>query len=185
MERKPYTVENNRPRRPTRLYGRTLAKKGLGRTSCLDLTEEELLGAPCVRLLQLNRLVLVRGDMPDALVELLSPPEEEVETTPAAVTPDVPASPPVQPDPPSPAPEPEPEPQPEPTPVVEPEPEPEEPAAEPEAPSLQDVSYVWDEASLFALNATEQKVILKSRDLKVSGKEADRVQRILDAQGGE
>ena len=95
MERKPYTVENNRPRRPTRLYGRTLAKKGLGRTSCLDLTEEELLGAPCVRLLQLNRLVLVRGDMPDALVELLSPPEEEVETTPAAVTPDVPASPPV------------------------------------------------------------------------------------------
>ncbi len=53
------------------------------------------------------------------------------------------------------------------------------------APKLDDVAHVWDYDSLKALNASDQKVICRSRGLKTSGREDDRITRILDAQNGE
>lgn len=76
MSRKPFTVENQRARRVVRLFGRVLAPKGRGRTSCMDLSAQELGQDACKRLLATGRLKLIRGDMDElqADVEMLPPP---------------------------------------------------------------------------------------------------------------
>lgn len=170
--RKPFTIENQRPRRTINVYGQVLAPKGHGQNAQVDLTKEELLGPGCLKFLTSGRAKLVRGEAPAALVAALSPDEE----APVAV------------------PEPElvieSEPVVEMKPVVEPEPVVEEelpPEPEPvvEAtfiPDLEDTSYVWSEEELIALVAEEQKTVCRSRELKVGGREADRVERILQAQ---
>lgn len=175
---KSYTIENQRPRRTVTLYGRTLAPKGRGRTSSMQLTEEQLLGTPCVRLLQLNRVALVHGEAPVELLALLSASEE---AAPSAEAP--PGSPegsisattnsPVEDADPGSGSE---------TPSEE-APESDTPSPTTDAgPSLADHSYVWTAEELTALNASDQKAICRNRGLQTSGREADRVQRILDAQ---
>jgi len=84
LARKPYTVENQRPRRTVNLYGTVLAPAGRGRTSCTDLSLDQVLGPACLRLLSVGRLRVVRGDMAlvEAELEKLAAPEEP---TPIAV----------------------------------------------------------------------------------------------------
>jgi outer membrane biosynthesis protein TonB len=155
----------------------------------MDVTEDELLGAACVRLLRVGRLVLVRGKAPSALAKILASEEAPVaESLPVPVPAKVPT--------PSPAKVPEPkleEEKPEvvapviaESPAPSPEPKVEEPVIlkENEIPALDDVGAIWTEDELFSLNADAQKVICRSRNLKVSGKEAARVARILAEQEG-
>lgn len=182
MARKPYTVENQRPRRTVRLYGAVLAPKGRGRTSCTDLELEEVLGDACLRLLSSGRLAVVRGDTAPVDAKLAELSGEEEPPPVVEVAPPAPEEPTVieQPPAPEPAPVVQEEPEPAPEPEVEPEPE----VAETAEPDFSDTSFVWTEEALMALNADQQKTICRSRSLKVGGREAARVQRILDAQEG-
>ena len=146
----------------------------------MDLSEEELLGAPCVRLFKVGRLRLVRGEAPEAFSALFSAPEEA--DSPSPVEAPVEAPPVVAETPSEPEPAPEPEPTPEPLSDSAPIPQEDEAVS---GPDLEDVSYVWTSDELYALNADDQKTICRSRSLKVGGREASRVQRILEAQGEE
>lgn len=188
MARKPYTVENQRPRRTVSLYGRILAPKNFGGNAQCDLSEDELLRPGCTKLLQNGRLSLVRGTAPAALLAILSPAEEAapVEPTPAPKA-AAPAPAPVKVEPPS---------------VMdvidaERSADIEEMARTPEVvtpadvgdigdppaePDLEDVSYVWGKTELVDLVSAQQKKILKSRGLPVGGNESTRVDRILQAQ---
>lgn len=69
-----YTIENARPRRTVSLFGRILASKTSGGKPTMDLTLEELVSEPCVRLLRSGRVRLV-GEVPPALAALLSSEE--------------------------------------------------------------------------------------------------------------
>jgi hypothetical protein len=171
-ERKPYTVENQRPRRTVNLFGRILAPKGLGRNSQCDLSERELCSDSCVRLFKVGRLALVRGEMPAALVAALADDEEEV-----VEEPEVEVAP-----PPAPEPAPEPEPTPEPEPEPDPEPVVEEPSVE-EPPAASGPAHT--EESLSELSYSEVQAVAKDMDLKASGKKKAMIARILDAQSGD
>ncbi len=165
-ERKPYTVENQRPRRTVNLFGRVLAPRGSGRKSQMDVSEQELLSSSCVRLLRVSRIKLVRGEAPPALEALLSDGEEQEQPAPEPA--------PVEPTPaPTPEPEPAPEPEPEPEPVVE-----ELPEEEPPAESVP--AHTFD--SLMDLPYSDVQAIAKDLDVKASGKKKAMVDRILDAQ---
>lgn len=193
MPRKPFTVENQRPRRTINLFGRVLAPKGHGHNAQVDLSEDDLLSPACVRLFKAGRIALVRGTMPAELDAILNPPEEpEVEETPppehaetgekgtadAEGTEEpsdvIPIS--EQDDS---------KPELEPGMKVDGTPLEEELPAEPETatpPDLEDTTYIWSEEELIALVASEQKTVCRSRGLKVGGKEAERVERILEDQ---
>ena len=187
MARKLYTVENQRPRRTVNLYGTILAPKGKGRTSCTDLSLEEVLGSPSVRLLAVGRLSVVRGDTSpvDSAVARFVALQDEASSPDSAPTPVAEE---VIP------------------PVVEKveEPKVEEvislsaPPAEPEegsstpvlivpdlvAPSAEPdespTGEVWTADSLKAMSASEQKAICRELGVAVGGKEDERIQRILD-----
>jgi hypothetical protein len=158
----------------------------------MDLTLDELIESPTVALIKCGRLALIRGEAPPELAAALMPEGEE-EPAPAVEE--------------APAPDPQPEGEDEPSADAEGEStDPEGPSEDASAddpdggdaveleetdaslpvfttpPELDDVSYRWSEDELVALTTSEQKTILRSRDLKVSGREADRVSRILDAQ---
>lgn len=167
MSRKPYTVENMRPRRPVHLYGRTLAPKGRGRTSRMDLTEEEFDGTPCQRLLSLNRLTVVREPVE---LERASEPEPTLSEEAAAVHSGRAAeilS--LQKDAETASEEETPE-------------ESEDDGTTPPDP-LQDLDKVWTEAELKDLLAADQKVIVESRGLDGGTNAKSRIEAILAAQG--
>jgi len=130
-KRKPFTVENQRPRHTVNLYGSILAPKGKGRTSLCDLSAEELSGDLCASLIAMGRIKIVRDASP------ASPKK-------AAAAPSTSA--PVQ------------------------------------APTVEDSPVqetVWDEESIKLLSADDQKALCKSLGLKQSGREHERVKRIL------
>lgn len=187
MPRKPYTVENQRPRRTVNLYGSVLAPKGKGRTSCVDLDLEEVLGAPSIRLLAVGRLKVLRGDMAPIAAKLA---ELDSDAGEAAPTPEPPA-PVVEVAPPAPVEVPEvqePAPVEEPPPAVEEESAEEELVAEEPAEEVVEDSSTWTYEELKDMNAAEQKAICRELGIRVGGREEERIQRILDhlqAQDGE
>jgi hypothetical protein len=174
LDRKPYTVENMRPRRTVHLYGRTLAPKGRGRTSCMDLSVDEFHGQPCQRLLALNRLRVVRGGEAEVASSLkqFDPEPAKPENPPAEVKVEDEA-------PPAPAPLLD---EPDATPSDEEPLESEDDGTTPPDP-LQDLDKVWTEAELKELLAADQKVIIESRGLDGGTNAKSRIQAILDAQG--
>jgi hypothetical protein len=164
----------------------------------MQVSLEQLVTDPCLHLIRVGRLAVV-GPNPPELEALLSPSEEEP-----------PAAPETKPAPPPPEHSEKGEKGLADTAKVlsdgdpvggDPQPKAEEPVGAGEAEgssdggedssgggetinALEDTSKVWTEAELFDLNTADQKTILRSRGLKLSGKEADRVARILDAQEG-
>ena len=187
MARKPYTVENQRPRRTVQLPGVLLAPKGRGRTSRADLTLSDVLGSPCLRLLASGRLRVVRGEQTpvlDALAALAAADSgEEVVLVPTPAPAEVVI-------------EEKPEPVPELPPVLDTPSSDEDGEDEGEpleevdsAPSEEEVAEelsapTWTAESLKALNSAEQKDICRDLGIKVSGKEDARISRILEALEG-
>jgi hypothetical protein len=184
VPRKPYTVENQRPRRTVNLYGSVLAPKGKGRTSCTDLDLEEVLGAPSLRLLAVGRLKVVRGDMAPVAAKLAELSSEE-EPAPAP-KPKAEAAPPA---PKEESKEEEPAPPEDPpagsesgssdseTTSTDPDGSTDEPSEEASAPS-------WTYDELKAMNAAEQKAICRELGIKTGGREEERIKRILDHLAG-
>jgi hypothetical protein len=177
---RPYKVKNLRARKTLSLFGTLLAPqagKGHGTTF---LTEEQFSSAHVQTLIKMGRLTVLESPKPAAAAPAPKIPAPK----PAPPTP----TPPVPPAVPDPVPEPSQEEAPAPEPETDSPPTddveasstgPEALSEESELPALDDVGAIWTEDELFALNADAQKAICRSRNLKVGGKEAERVKRIL------
>lgn len=169
---RPYKVKNLRARKTLSLFGTLLApqaSKGHGTTF---LTEAEFNSTHVQTLIKMGRLTVLESPKPEEAAAAPSAPIAPPVVEPPAPEPPAPEPPALEPESEPPAPEP-----------AEPPQEPASEEPEVQAPSLDDITFTWSEDELFALNTADQKTILRSRDLKVGGKEADRVQRILDNQG--
>lgn len=164
-----YTIENVRPRRTVSLYGRVLASGVSGGKASMDLTLEELVDVPCVRLLRSGRIRVV-GEVPQALSAIMakfeqsesldSVPEESPEVS---LPPETPVPSPVD--------------------LVEPhslETEPSSEAAEdPETTPPPPQSKEEARAELEAKPTSELKQIAKDENLSTKGSKSELIARIL------